>query len=153
MPTLAANPAFVAYALSMLVLSLNLLLLWAYSGSVRGKSKVTPNNEDAGTIARGATVDQINPPEVARVLRAHANAMANIVPFAILGLLFVLVGGSATVAYVVFGVFTAARVMHSFVYLAAKQPWRSLSFGVGGVATLALMGFIVKALVAACCGA
>ena len=153
MPTLAANPAFVAYVLSMLVLSLNLLLLWAYSGAVRGKAKVTPNTEDAGTIASGAKVDESNPPEIARVLRAHANAMANIIPFAILGLLFVLLGGSATVAYWVFGIFTAARLMHSFVYLAAKQPWRSLAFGIGGASTLVLMGFIVKALVAACCGA
>lgn len=148
MPIVAASPAFLPYALSMLVLSLNLLVLWAYSGSVRGKTKTTPNQEDAGTIARGAKVVDGNPPEVARVLRAHDNAMANIVPFAILGLLFVLAGGSATVAYAVFGVFTAARLAHSFVYLAEKQPWRSLSFGVGGLTTLVLMGFIVKALVA-----
>lgn len=149
MPTLAANPAFVAYTVSMLVLSLNLLVLWAHSGAVRGKSKTTPNEEDAGTIASGAKVVPDNPPEVARVLRAHANATANIVPFAILGLVFVLLGGSPTVAYIVFGVFTAARLMHSTVYLAGKQPWRSLMFGLGGVATVTLMGFIVKALVSA----
>jgi uncharacterized MAPEG superfamily protein len=148
MLNLGANPAFIPYALSMLVLSLNLLLLWAYSGSVRGKSRTTPNLEDAGSIARGARVVEGNPPDVARILRAHDNAMANIVPFAILGLVYVLAGGSATVAYVVFGVFTAARVAHSLVYVAEKQPWRSLSFGVGGLATLALMGSIVRALVA-----
>jgi prostaglandin-E synthase 1 len=147
MPNLAANPAFVAYAISILVLSLNLLLLWGYSGSVRGKSKTTPNTEDAGTIARGAKLVEADPPEVARVLRAHRNAMANIIPFAALGLVFVLAGGSATVAEVVFGVFTASRLLHSFTYLAGKQPWRSLSFGLGAVTTLVLMGFIVRALV------
>jgi len=53
------------------------------------------------------------------------------------------------VAWVVFGVFTGARVAHTFAYLNAKQPWRTLSFVLGGAATLALMGFIVKAIVSA----
>jgi prostaglandin-E synthase 1 len=149
MQSLAANPAFVAYALSLLALSLNLLVLWAYSGAVRGKTKTTPNVEDAGTVARGARIVAEDPPEVARVLRAHKNAMANIVPFAILGLVFVLAGGSAAVAWAVFGTFTAARLAHSLAYLNEKQPWRTLSFVLGGATTLALMGFIVKALVAA----
>jgi uncharacterized MAPEG superfamily protein len=147
MTSLAAQPAFVAYAVSLILLSLNMLLLWAYSGSVRGKSKTTPNREDAGTIARGAQLLESDPPEVARVLRAHRNATANIVPFAILGLVFVLAGGSGTVAAVIFGVFTAARLAHSFAYLGEKQPWRSLSFGVGGLTTLVLMGFVVRQLV------
>jgi prostaglandin-E synthase 1 len=149
MMNLAAQPAFVAYTVSVLLLTLNLLLLWAYSGSVRGKTKTTPNEEDAGTIARGSKLVDADPPEVARVLRAHRNAMANIVPFAILGLLYVLAGGSATVAMWVFGVFTFARLAHSFAYLGGKQPWRSVFFTVGGVATLTLMGFLVRALVTA----
>jgi prostaglandin-E synthase 1 len=149
MPSLVANPAFVAYALSLVVLSLNLLVLWGYSGAVRGKTKTTPNEEDASTVAKGSQVVELDPPEVARVLRAHKNAMANIVPFAILGLVYVLAGGSATVAWVVFGVFTAARLAHSFAYLGGRQPWRTLSFVLGGVATVALMGFIVKAIVGA----
>jgi microsomal prostaglandin-E synthase 1 len=149
MQSLAANPAFVAYALSLVVLSLNLLVLWGYSGAVRGKTKTTPNVEDASTVAKGSQIVDLDPPEVARVLRAHKNAMANIVPFAILGLVYVLAGGSATVAWVVFGVFTAARLAHSFAYLGARQPWRTLSFVLGGVATVALMGFIVKAIVGA----
>jgi prostaglandin-E synthase 1 len=149
MTPLAAQPAFVAYAVSLMVLSLNLLLLWAYSGSVRGKTKTTPNREDATTVAKGAQLVESEPPEVARVLRAHKNAMANIVPFALLGLVYVLAGGSGTVAWAVFGAFTAARVAHSLAYLASKQPWRSVSFTLGGLATLVLMGFIVKALAGA----
>jgi prostaglandin-E synthase 1 len=149
MPSLAANPAFLAYAVSMLVLALNLLVLWAYSGVVRGKTKTTPNTEDAGAPAKGTKLVDAEPPEVARVLRAHANAMANIVPFAVLGLVFVLLGASGTAAQVVFGVFVAARVLHSFVYLAGKQPWRSLAFGIGVLDTLVLMGFIVRALAVA----
>jgi prostaglandin-E synthase 1 len=146
MQTLASNPTFIAYAVSILVLSANLLFLWAYSGGVRGKTKTTPNVEDS---RRGAKLVEGEPPEVARVLRAHKNAMANIVPFAILGLVYVLAGGSAMVAAVVFGVFTLARLAHTFAYLGGKQPWRTIWFVTGGLATLALMGFIVKTLVVA----
>ena len=146
MTPLAAQPAFVAYAISLLVLSLNLLLLWAYSGVARGKAKSTPNEEDA----KGVKLAEIEPAAIARVLRAHANAMANILPFLFLGLVFVLQEGSATVAQVLFGIFTVARILHSFVYLAGKQPWRTVFFTIGALTTLVLMGFIVKMLVAAC---
>ncbi|MGO8995965.1 MAG: MAPEG family protein [Polyangiaceae bacterium] len=144
MQSLATNPAFQAYAAMAIVLSLNMLVLWAYSGAVRGKTKTTPNTEDA---RGGRAVVEVEPPEVARVLRAHRNATANIVPFAILGLVYVLAGASGMTAAIVFGAFTAARLGHSWAYLGGKQPWRSMAFGVGGLTTLVLIGLIVKALV------
>ena len=146
MTNLAANPSFIAYAVTILVLSIDMLFLWAYSGAVRGKAKATPNQEDA----RGANkLIEIEPPEVARVLRAHANAMANIVPFAILGLVYVLSGAPVMTAAIVFGVFAVARIAHAFAYLGGKQPWRTISFVAGAAATLVLMGLIVRTLVAA----
>lgn len=143
---LAHNPSFVAYAVSLIVLSLNMLVLWAYSGGVRVKTKTTPNLEDS---KKGTALTDGDPPEVARVLRAHKNAMANIVPFAILGLIYVLAGGSFTVAAAVFGVFTFARIAHSFAYLGGRQPWRSIFFSLGGVSTLVLIGFIIRELATA----
>jgi uncharacterized MAPEG superfamily protein len=145
MTSLAAQPAFVAYAITLIVLCLNMLLLWAYSGAVRGKAKATLNEEDAKTNK----LVEIEAPEVARVLRAHTNATANIVPFLFLGLVYVLAGGSVTSAEGIFGVFTFARIAHSFAYLGGKQPWRSIFFGIGALTTLVLMGFLVKVLVAA----
>jgi prostaglandin-E synthase 1 len=142
-----SNPAFQAYAIMTIVLSLNLLVVWAYSGAVRTKVKVTPNAEDA---KGAATLAERDPPEVARVLRAHANATANVVPFLILGLVYVMAGGAGTMAQILFGVFTVARLAHSFAYIGGKQPWRSLSFGVGLLTTLVLIGMIVKSLCAAC---
>ena len=146
MTNLAANPSFIAYAVTILVLTVDMLFLWAYSGAVRGKAKATPNQEDA----RGANkLIEIEPPEVARVLRAHANAMANIVPFAILGLVYVLSGAPVMTAAIVFGVFVVARIAHAFAYLGGKQPWRTISFVAGAGATVVLMGLIVRTLVAA----
>ena len=54
-----------------------------------------------------------------------------------------LAGGTAGTATVIFGIFTGARLLHSFFYLAGKQPWRTIFFSVGGLATIALMLAII----------
>ncbi len=150
MTSMATNHAFLAYAASMIVLALNLLALWAYSGAVRGKTKTTPNTEDASTVSKGSKLVDTEPPEVARVLRAHANAMANILPFALVALVYVLAGASGIAPLILFGVFTLARISHSLTYLGAKQPWRSASWGLGLLTTLVLVGFTVWSMIAAC---
>ena len=146
MSSLATNPAFVAYAVMLIVLSLNMLVLWAYSGAARAKTKTTPNPEDARTATQVVDGD---PPDVARVLRAHRNATDNILPFALLGFVYVLAGASGTAAAIVFGAFTVARLAHSFAYLGGKQPWRSVFYSAGALATLALIGLLVRTLVTA----
>jgi len=133
----ASNPTFVLYALTTVALVLLLLVLWAYSGFVRGKTGTAMNPEDGRRF--GADVVAHDPPEVARVLRAHANAQASIVPFLLLGLLFVALGGGARTGAALFGTFVAARLAHAVVYLAGKQPWRTLCFIAGGVATGVLL--------------
>jgi uncharacterized MAPEG superfamily protein len=76
---------------------------------------------------------------VARVLRAHRNAEAMSYPFLLLGLLYALAGGVITFAAPVFAVFVVARIAHAWVYLAAKQPWRTICFAISLLATLALL--------------
>lgn len=122
--SLLNNPAFVAYALACVALSCNLMFLWAYSGAARNKVRSTPNTED--TTRFGSTLSDIDPPEVARVLRAHANAQASIVPFLALGLVYVLAGGQPGAAVVYCTVFTVARWLHSWAYLGARQPPRTI---------------------------
>lgn len=139
MPILLNNPAFVAYTVSSLVLVLMLTLLWVGSGGVRSKAKVAHNPEDLTTVSKGATVVQSDPPELARVLRVHTNTMVNAVPFMILGLIYVLCGCSGTEGWALFGGFAAVRVVYTLVYLTGKQPWRSLTFGLGVLITLVLM--------------
>lgn len=147
MQSLISNPTFVVYAIATLVLCFNLMFLWGYSGGVRGKTKTAINPEDAATVAKGAQVTDSDPPEVARVLRAHRNAEANIYPFLALGMVFTLMGGPVEHAKIIFGIFVGARLLHSIVYLAGKQPWRTLSFVIGAFAILGLMGDIVWLLV------
>ncbi|MEO6102889.1 MAG: MAPEG family protein [Pseudoxanthomonas sp.] len=137
MKNLLGNPAFIAYAITCLALCANLLVLWVYSGVARGKVKVSLNKEDMETF--GGSLAEIDPPKVARILRAHSNASASIYPFLSIGLIYLLAGGTAGTAAALFGIFTFARVLHSFAYLNAKQPWRTISFVTGLLATVVLM--------------
>ena len=147
MQALASNPSFAIYGLSMVVLCLNILGLWTYSGVVRAGSKTAMNPEDA----RSAKIEVVeaDPPAVARVLRAHRNAVDNIVPFAILAFVFVAMGATPMLTAIFCGAFTFFRLAHSFSYLGQKQPWRSISFVLGGVSTLVMVAFLLRSLVAA----
>jgi prostaglandin-E synthase 1 len=140
----AADAALVAYAITCVVLCLNLLTLWASSGAIRAKGGVAINPEDGARY--GVPVSEIDPPTVARLLRAHRNAEATIYPFLLLGLLFVFTGGKAAIAIPIFAIFVVARIAHSIVYLKAMQPWRTIAFAVSLVAIVVLMGAVVHNL-------
>src|SRR5580700_3620539 len=146
MPYTPIGPGMVAYAVTLLVLSANLIFLWAASGAARNASKVAINPEDAALFK--VPLEPQDPQAVARVLRAHANAQATIYPFLFLGLTYVLVGGSARVASIIFAVFAVARIAHSIIYLAGKQPWRTIAFVVSGLALIALAVALIWRLVA-----
>ncbi|HZC16532.1 MAG TPA: MAPEG family protein [Caulobacteraceae bacterium] len=144
------GPALVAYSTTCLVLSANLIFLWVYSGLARARSQVAINPEDAARF--GAALEPHDPPAVARVLRAHANAQATIYPFLLLGLAFVLAGGSYVVAVTLFSIFTIARLAHSAAYLRGRQPWRTIFFLISGLALIALMIALIWVLVAGALG-
>jgi uncharacterized MAPEG superfamily protein len=131
------NPILWAYALTSIVLSLNLLALWISSGAKRARVGVAINPEDGARY--GVPVSETDPPEVARHLRAHRNAEATIYPFLVLGVVYVLVGGTARVALPIFAIFVLARLAHSIVYLRALQPWRTITFALSLLAIIALM--------------
>ena len=141
----AAYPAFPAYAITCIVLCLNLLMLWVSSGAMRAKGGVAINPEDGARY--GVAVSELDPPTVARLLRAHRNAEATIYPFLLLGLLYVFAGGKGAIAIPIFAVFVAARIVHSIVYLKAMQPWRSIAFAVSLLAIVVLMGAVVARFV------
>jgi uncharacterized MAPEG superfamily protein len=134
----------VAYAITCIVLCLNLLMLWVSSGAIRAKGGVAINPEDGSRY--GVPVSELDPPTVARLLRAHRNAEATIYPFLLLGLLFVFTGGKAAIAIPIFAIFVVARIVHSIVYLKAMQPWRTIAFAVSLLAVVALVGAIIHKL-------
>ena len=137
---MAKDPVLVAFALTVAVNSLNLLVLWSISGITRGRTMTTMNPEDAAMAQRrGATVIAVDPPEVARVLRVHRNAFDNTIPFLLLGFMFAALRPDPLEAQILFGVFTAARLLYSVAYLKGLQPWRTISYLVGFLTTFVMM--------------
>jgi prostaglandin-E synthase 1 len=136
-----SDPAARVLTISALVSVANLMGVWFGSGAARGKTKMTPNPEDTSTIVKGATANPVDPPEVARVLRAHTNSIANMFPFYLMAILYVMAGCSEMEAWILFGSFAGFRVLYTIAYAAAKQPWRTLMF-VGG--TLSLLGLFAR---------
>lgn len=139
-----SNAVFVAYAVVSLILTANLLALWVGSGAMRASGGVAINPEDGARYK--VPVSETDPPAVARFLRAHRNAAATIYPFLLLGLVYMLAGGTAAVAIPIFAVFVLARLTHSIVYLRGLQPWRTIAFATSLLATLALMAAIISTL-------
>ena len=131
------DSVFLAYSLTSVLLCLNLLLLWIASGAVRAKGGMAINPEDGARY--NAPVSDQDPPGVARILRAHRNAEAVIYPFLLLGLVYALAGGTITFAAPIFAIFLISRLAHSGFYLASKQPWRTVSFAISLLTTIALL--------------
>lgn len=143
-PAMAKDPVLVAYALTVVVNTLNMTVLWTLSGVARGGTKTTLNPEDAQTILRGAAVVEAEPAAVARVLRVHRNTFDNTIPFLLLAFVFATMRPSALEAQILFGTFTAARLAFSVAYLKGLQPWRSLSYVIGMLVTLALVVEVLR---------
>jgi prostaglandin-E synthase 1 len=56
--------------------------------------------------------------------------------------LLALVGTPYLAAAILYGVFVAARLLHSVCYVRGIQPFRTLSFGIGALDQVAILGFI-----------
>jgi uncharacterized MAPEG superfamily protein len=134
---MTAYPAFLPYGLMTIVSALNLLALWILSGTVRARTGTAINPEDG--VRYSVPTSDVDPPAVARCLRAHRNAEAVIYPFLLVGGVYVLAGGGLALAVTIFSVFIVARIAHSIVYLRAMQPWRTIAFALSLLATLALI--------------
>ncbi len=133
-----ANPAFKTYVLAATFVGLHLVLLALWTGTVRAIRKVFVWPEDA-RLNKGET-SPTEHPDVLRVQRAHANLIENALPFLMIGLAYVATGASECGAQILLYGFVAARVLHSVFYLAGRQPFRTIMFGIGviSIGTMAI---------------
>ena len=139
---------FVVYALFATGLSVLLVTIDGVGGGFRTRSKTTPNVEDVSTTSKGAKVVETEPETVARVMRAHRNALANIIPFLLVMFLYVALGATSTWVTALCGVFAAVRVLHAVVYIRGLQPWRTIFFVIGQVCTIVAAVQVVRAAIA-----
>jgi microsomal prostaglandin-E synthase 1 len=133
-----------AYAIASTVLAIHLLVLAVWTGMVRMRRKQWINPEDARFLpGENVAADH---PDVARVRRAHANALENAIPFFVVAAIYVVKGASSSGAVIYFGTFVAARLLHTAFYLLSLQPLRTLSFAVGVAAIVGMAVSIVRAV-------
>lgn len=142
------NPVMQAYLASAVVLGLNLLALANNTALTRAKASEVVNPEDTKLNAEATVVFEEGNDKTARYRRAHRNALENIPLFLITGFLLTLTSIPFTAAAVMFGIFVAARLLHSICYVGSIQPWRTASFGLGAVTQLAVLVYLGYSLVA-----
>lgn len=88
-------------------------------------------------------VSESEHPDVARVKRAHGNALENAVPFFAVAAIYASSAPSKNAALAYFGTFVAARLLHSVAYIWGKQPFRTIFYVIG---TLAVIGMAVHVI-------
>jgi uncharacterized MAPEG superfamily protein len=129
------------YAASAAILALKMIFVASLTAVKRIGARLYTNPEDARMFRGDVTV--VEAPEVARIKRLHLNDLENIPIFLVLGLLFVIMGGSQEGAQAYFYTFVIARILHTVVYLAGLQPWRTLTWA---VQVLVMIGLAVQIL-------
>lgn len=128
--------AFVTYATLVIAKTMFMSLLTSYQ---RVTNKAFINEEDVKSYAKKKVEVTRYHPKVERVRRCHQNDLENVVPFVLLGLLYVCTGPSLWTALLHFRVFTVARFAHTIIYLlAVPQPSRFLVFVCGVIVNISM---------------
>lgn len=116
---------FAAYAFYAGIVTLKMLIMSPLTARQRFKTNTFISSEDA---VRPGTKTGIAE-DVERVRRAHQNDIENIVPFLILGFLYMFTNPAYSTALFVYRLFVGARLLHTIVYLfVIPQPARALTF-------------------------
>ena len=145
MTTLMSQPAFSLYALCSAILVVSLYAIGFWTAKVRAERKAIVNHEDV-KVNSGATIVDVEHPDVQRLKRAHMNALENAVPFFVIGFIYSQTSPSLPVARALFFGFVTIRVLHAIFYATAQQPLRTLAFTVGALINLAMVVQVFRAL-------
>ena len=145
MSPLFSQPAFQLYVAASAILAVTLFGLALWTGVTRSEKKRVVNPEDVKVYA-GASLAEVDHPDVQRVKRAHLNLIENAVPFFVIGLLYSLTDPSLLLVRILFFSFVAVRLLHAFFYLTARQPLRGASFMLGVLVNFVMLVQVVRAV-------
>ncbi|XP_076455080.1 microsomal glutathione S-transferase 1-like [Babylonia areolata] len=136
------NPVFKAFVTHAVIVLVKTLVMSLLTTVVRFRELAFANPEDtAGRRDKdgGQLKPVLNNPHVERVRRCHLNDLENVLPFVLIGLLYVTTSPSLASALLHFRLFTCSRLLHTVVYLMpVPQPARALTFCLGLLATLSM---------------
>jgi glutathione S-transferase len=118
------------YAVITVILFFKMLVLSTVQALARTGAKSFPNPEDAKFFgAPGPVADEL--PIVKRAAAAWRNDLENIPIFLFLGMIYITLGCWPGGAFIYFTIFVIARILHTFAYLRAMQPARTIFYGIG----------------------
>merc|ERR1712018_669493 len=116
---------FEAYAFYTAIVTCKMILMSFLTARQRFKTMTFISSEDAKQPGTKCGTNE----DIERVRRAHQNDIENVVPFAIIGLLYIFTNPAYSTALFCFRFFAGARILHTLVYLLAiPQPARALCF-------------------------
>lgn len=134
------HAAFDTYAICAAILVLKMIVVGHYTGVLRARRQAFLNPEDAKAFAQKEEVAAAEDPDVDRGLRAHRNDLESTLPFLAFAWVYLAFDPPAAFASGLFVAFTALRVVFSYFYIAEIQPWRSISFLIGELCVLVMLG-------------
>jgi len=117
-----------AFYAGVVLIKTVVMSLWTARYRIPRKVFITPEDY----VLSNTPVSLSQDADVERVRRCHQNDLENVLPFVLIGLLYVLTGPELSTALLVFRLFAGSRLLHTIVYLnAVPQPSRALLFFVG----------------------
>jgi glutathione S-transferase len=125
------------YAITAIVLTFKMFAVSIAQGRARVAARKFVNPEDARTFS--GEVANEDAPDVLRASRAWRNDLENIPIFLILAWIYVDASLAAGAFAIYCAAFTVCRIIHTFAYLKAIQPLRTIFFTIGALTTLALI--------------
>lgn len=125
------------YALTAIVLELKMFSIALVQGRGRVSSGLFVLPEDA-RLFKG-TESPTEAPIVDRAARAWRNDLENIPIFLILAGIYVAAGLSAKAFGFYCLVFTVMRIIHTYTFIKALQPWRTVAFTIATLTMVAMM--------------
>ncbi|XP_052060870.1 microsomal glutathione S-transferase 1-like [Mytilus californianus] len=141
------NPVFGQFAFYSGIVICKTMAMSLLTSVNRMKNRAFANPEDFKL--RGKPGDEGKPvtnATVERIRRCHLNDLENVIPFVLIGLLYVCTKPDPSTALMHFRAFTGLRIFHTFAYLLPlPQPSRALGFLLGAVVTGSMALAVLKA--------
>ncbi|XP_053947630.1 microsomal glutathione S-transferase 1-like [Anastrepha ludens] len=134
------NDVFACFAFWMAMLVLKMIVVALLTSIKRLATKTFVNPEDFVDKRIKLKFDD---PEVERLRRVHRNDLENILPFFVVGILYVLFDPSPVVAINMFRAVAISRLAHTYIYIYAKpQPARFIAY-LGAVVPMIYISLMV----------
>ncbi|CAF1245823.1 unnamed protein product [Adineta ricciae] len=141
------NEVFANFAYYAAISTLKMMAMSLLTSRERFVKNAFANPEDIQLGRDKQAKVTLTDPDVERVRRNHLNDIENIVPFVIIGILYVSINPSSTTALWHFRTFFFSRIFHTIAYqLPLPQPSRAVGFAIGYATTMSMAIQFLRAL-------